>query len=201
MPNQIVLAINFARAKYYEPTTWFSFSRSYIKSPNAAITSTESNGKINRKRLHHKFTSWQKKREETGMKLSRRWWGEARRKRWKNTQSEEKNWNIELGTKKKKRRKTSKMIYNVFGCAVHSKLRSSGKEEAKPNMFMVAIFYSYLYWNAHTQKERKRCKYMSKLRRQRRRRRRRQWWCRCKRMEFSISLSPVSRAFWLKQHK
>lgn len=46
--------------------------------------------------------------------------------------------------RKKKRRKTSKMIYNVFGCAVHSKLRSSRKEEAKPNMFMVAIFYSYL---------------------------------------------------------
>ena len=90
------------------------------------------------------------------------------------------------------------MIYNVFGCAVHSKLRSSRKEEAKPNMFMVAIFYSYLNWNAHTHthaytlKERRRCKCMttvSKLRRQRRRRRRRQWWCRCKRMEFSLSLS------------
>lgn len=41
------------------------------------------------------------------------------------------------------------MIYNVFGYAVHSKLRSSVKEEAKPNMFMVAIFYSYLNSNAY----------------------------------------------------
>lgn len=45
------------------------------------------------------------------------------------------------------------MIYNVFGCAVHSKLRSSVKEEAKPNMFMVAIFYSYLNSNTFEESE------------------------------------------------
>lgn len=45
------------------------------------------------------------------------------------------------------------MIYNVFGCAVHSKLRSSVKEAAKPNMFMVAIFYSYLNSNIQWTKE------------------------------------------------
>lgn len=85
------------------------------------------------------------------------------------------------------------MIYNVFGCAVHSKLRSSVKEEAKPNMFMVAIFYSYLNSNTFEESEtetescddsvKTKTTTMSPLLYCR------WWWCRCKRMAFSLALS------------
>lgn len=71
--------------------------------------------KINRKRLHHKFTSLQKKKR---LKWN---WVEDGKVEKKITRTETLNW------EEKRREKTSKMIYNVFSCAVHSKLRSSVK--------------------------------------------------------------------------